>query len=222
MKKEAKILLVILAVVVIGIVIGSKYYRQDVQKAPAADTKITEQLVRSDSPSLGAADAKVTVVEFYDPECESCAAFAPKVKGLINEFPQVRFVYRYATFHKNGKPAAIFTEAAGEQGKYWQMQEMLFERQSEWGEKHGAPATAAVPPVETFFYKYAQELGLDEEQLKAAVNSPKYDEKIDRDMKDVRSLGVTRTPTFYVNGRKLARLSIDDLRTLINSELKNQ
>lgn len=221
MKKEAKILLAILAVVVIVIFIGSKYYRQDVQKAPPADPKIAEQLVRPDSPSLGPSDAKVTVVEFYDPECESCAAFAPQVKSLINEFPQVRFVFRYAAFHKNGKPAAIFTEAAGEQGKYWEMQEILFKRQSEWGEKHGAAPSGPQPPIETFFYKYANELGLNEDQLKAAVNSPKYAEKIDRDMKDVRSLGVTRTPTFYVNGRKLARLDIDDLRTLINSELKN-
>lgn len=221
MKKEAKILLGILAVVVIGIYIGSKYYRADIQKAPTADPEITEQLIRPDSPSIGPADAKVTVVEFYDPECESCAAFAPRVKSLIAEFPQVRFVYRYAAFHKNGKPAAIFTEAAGEQGKYWEMQETLFKRQSEWGEKHGAPATGAEPPVETYFYKYANELGLNEDQLKAAVISPKYAEKVDRDMKDVRSLGVTRTPTFYVNGRKLARLDIDDLRNLINSELKN-
>ncbi len=136
MKKEAKILLAILVVVVVALFIGSKYYRQDIQKAPAADAETSEKLVRSDSPSIGPADAKVTVVEFYDPECESCAAFAPQVKSLISEFPQVRFVYRYAAFHKNGKPAAIFTEAAGEQGKYWEMQEMLFKRQSEWGEKH--------------------------------------------------------------------------------------
>ncbi len=221
MKKEAKILIGILVLVVIAVVIGSSYYRSEVQKAPAADSNVLELLVRDDSPSLGPADAKVTVVEFYDPECESCAAFAPQVKALITEFPQVRFVFRYAAFHKNGKPAAIFTEAAGEQGKYWEMQNILFERQSEWGEKHGVQPTGAEPPVETFFYRYAREIGLDEEKLKADVTSQKFSDKIDRDMKDVRALGVSRTPTFYVNGRKLARLSITDLRNLINSELKN-
>src|SRR5690606_12875209 len=111
MKKEAKILIGILILAVIAVVIGSSYYRSEVQKAPAADSNVLELLVREDSPSLGPADAKVTVVEFYDPECESCAAFAPQVKGLMNDFPQVCFVFRYAAFHKNGMPAAIFPES---------------------------------------------------------------------------------------------------------------
>ncbi len=166
-------------------------------------------------------DAKVTVVEFYDPECETCAAFSPIVKDLIREFDgKVRFVARYATFHKNARIAAIYTEAAGEQGKYWEMQAKLFEKQKEWGEVHGGgsqPVPVASPTLK--FEQYAQELGLNVDQFRASAGDPKHAAKVDRDMADVRSLKVTRTPTFFVNGRLLARLNQQDLRTLIREEL---
>ncbi|MEO7674880.1 MAG: thioredoxin domain-containing protein, partial [Pyrinomonadaceae bacterium] len=182
---------------------------------------IAEELVRPDSPSIGPADAKVTVVEFYDPECETCASFSPAVKDLLREFSgKVRFVVRYATFHKNARVAAIYTEAAGEQGKYWEMQEKLFTKQKEWGEVHGGPpqpAPSAAPTAK--FAQYAQELGLNVDQLKASAADPKHGVKIDRDMADVRSLKVNRTPTFFVNGRQLARLNQQDLRSLIREEL---
>jgi protein-disulfide isomerase len=78
-----------------------------------------------------------------------------------------------------------------------------------------------VPPgsAETFFNKYGQELGLNVDQLKASVADPKHAAKIDRDMRDVSTLKVQRTPTFFVNGRTLARLSQPDLRALIQQEL---
>jgi len=222
MNKKVLVLLAIVGIVAIAGVVGASYYRGSVQSGPvAAGKKVPEELVRADSPSIGPADAKVTVVEFYDPECESCASFHQVVKTLQKEFEgKVRFVSRYATFHKNAKLAAIYTEAAGEQGKYWQMQEKLFEKQDEWGEKHGHGAQP-VPAgsASTYFDKYAQELGLNVEQLKASVADPKHAEKIDRDMRDVSVLKVQRTPTFFVNGRMLARLNQQDLRTLIREEL---
>ena len=222
MKKEVIILLAIIALVAIGGVVGASFYRTKVQQPPAPGVgPVREELVRADSPTIGPADAKVTLVEFYDPECEACAAFHPVVKGLLKEFEgKVRFVSRYATFHKNAKLAAIYTEAAGEQGKYWEMQAKLFEKQGDWGEKHGhgAPATPAAPP-DALFQKYAQELGLNVEQLKVSINDPKHGAKVDRDMKDVDALKVQRTPTFYVNGRLLARLNQQDLRSLIRDEL---
>lgn len=221
MKKEVIILLAGVAVVVIAGVVGASYYRKSVQSEPKPGAKIPEELVRADSPTLGPADANVTLVEFYDPECESCAAFHPVVKSLLKEFEgKVKFVSRYATFHKNAKLAAIYTEAAGEQGKYWEMQAKLFEKQGEWGEKHGqaAPATPVGPPT-ALFEKYAQELGLNVEQLKVSVADPKHSVKVDRDMRDVDALKVMRTPTFYVNGRILARLNQQDLRSLIREEI---
>lgn len=220
MKKEVKILLAVGLVIIVGGLIGASYYRRSVQSVPVTAT-VNEALVRPDSPSLGPADAKVTVVEFLDPECETCASFSPVVKSLMKEFDgKVRFVVRYAAFHKNAKPAAIYTEAAGEQGKYWEMQEKLFAKQSEWGEVHGAPPSATAVPAAVSFEKYAQELGLNMDQFRASVTDPKHAAKVDRDMKDLQTMGVKSTPTFFVNGRRLARLNQQDLRSLINEELK--
>lgn len=221
MRKEVGILLAIGVLVIIGGVVGASYYRGSVQKTPVAPDN-SKVLVRPDSATLGPADAKVTVVEFLDPECESCAAFAPQVKALLKEYEgRVRFVARYMPLHRNAKLAAQYTEAAGEQGKYWEFQEKLFAMQGEWGEKHGPAGAHAAPtaPVSTLFEKYGKEIGLDPQKLNAAAGKPDYSNKAERDLNDGRALGVRATPTFFVNGRKLARLSMQDLRALINEEL---
>ncbi len=229
MKKEVKILGVIAVVVIVAAIFGANYYRKSMQSERVTTNnnsnkpKINpEQLVRPDSPTLGAADAKVTIVEFLDPECESCRAFNPAVKKILQDYGgRVRLVVRYMPFHPNSLRAAAWTEAAGDQGKYWQMQEILFQRQSEWGAKHGpAAASQAKPDVNAVFEKYAMELGLDIEKINKAVTENRYTSKITRDQADGQSLGVTQTPTFFVNGRKLARLNEADLRLLIDEEMK--
>jgi protein-disulfide isomerase len=174
-----------------------------------------------DSPTLGAADAPVTLVEFLDPECESCAAFSPLVKKILSQYNgKVRLVVRYMPLHPNSMRAAALTEAAGEQGKYWQMQELLFQRQPEWGERHGAPHSAPKPDVSALFDRYAMELGLDMEKLSSAIKGNRYQAKLERDRRDGQTLGVRQTPTFFVNGRRLLRFSEPDLRALIEDELK--
>lgn len=220
MSKEIKILVLIGAVVAIAAVIGAKYYRESLQ-SERKPTVTNSPLVRPDSATLGPADAPVTLVEFLDPECESCRAFYPTVKQILKDYDgKVRLVVRYMTFHQNSALAAAFTEAAGEQGKYWEMQEMLFRRQPEWGERHGEPHhTPSAPPV-ALFEKYAMELGLDVDKIKSAVAQNRYAAKLARDKSDGQSLGVARTPTFFVNGRQLARFSEVDLRSLIDEELK--
>jgi protein-disulfide isomerase len=219
MRKEIKILVLIGVAVVIAAMIGARYYRESLQ-SERKSTAANSPLVRPDSPSLGLADAPVTLVEFLDPECESCRAFYPTVKRILKDYDgKVRLVVRYMTFHQNSALAATFTEAAGEQGKYWEMQETLFRRQPEWGERHGEPhATPSVSPA-PLFEKYATELGLDVEKIKSAVAQNRYAAKLERDRSDGQSLGVTQTPTFFVNGRRLARFSEQDLRSLIDGEL---
>lgn len=227
MRKEVKILGAIVIVVVIAAIVGANYYRSSIQSERVTtgntnkSTANAESLVRPDSPTLGAANAPVTVVEFYDPECEACAAFHPVVKKILKEYEgKVRFVARYMPLHPNSLSAATFTEAAGEQGKYWQAQEMLFQKQPEWGTKHG-PQAGAPADINALFRKYAMELGLDLDKMDGAFAANRYAAKIERDKKDGQSLGVRQTPTFFVNGRKLARIGEADLKSLINEELKN-
>jgi protein-disulfide isomerase len=220
MSKEIKVLVGVSFFVVVAAISGTILYRRSVQ-SERRPTTVNSALVRADSATLGPAEAPVTIVEFYDPECESCAAFNPTVKKMLKDYPdQVRLVARYMPLHPNSLLAAAFTEAAGEQGKYWQMQEILFQRQSEWGERHGAPTTSQPPDVPALFEKYALELGLDVARINRAIQENRYAAKLARDKQDGQSLGVRRTPTIFVNGRQLARLDAADLKGLINEELQ--
>ena len=180
--------------------------------AAAATTAILPELIRSDSPVIGPADAPVTLVEFLDPECEACRAAYPGVEKLLAEYPEeVRLVVRYFPLHGNSVLAAIATEAAGEQGKYKEMQKLLFERQSEWGEQQA--------PQSERFTQYAAELGLDTDRFASAMAKPEYAAKVARDKADGLTVGVTGTPAFFVNGRYIPRSSPAALRAAIEAAL---
>lgn len=206
--REALILLIIgIPVVVVGILLASLYNRE--RSGAVVDDTL---LIRPDSPTLGAADAPVTIVEFLDPECESCRAVFPFVKQLLEEYDQrVRLVVRYFPLHNNSVLAASATEAAGAQGMYWEMQELLFTRQPEWGEQR--------TPQTELFINYATELGLNVEQFTADLQNPDYLAKIERDQADGEALGVTGTPTFFINGRRVEELSADAIIAMIEEEL---
>ncbi len=228
MSKEIKILGVIALLVIIGAIVGANYYRNSQQSVRVTGNSNSnsaaaippETLVRADSPTLGAPDAKITLVEFLDPECESCAAFSPVVKKILKDYDgRVRLVVRYMPLHPNSMLAATYTEAAGEQGKYWQMHDLLFSRQAEWGTRHG-PAQSPQPNAAEMFEKYAKEMGLDMQKVNAAVKENRFQAKLNRDLADGRTLGVRQTPSFFVNGRKLQRFGEADLRALIEDELK--
>jgi len=214
-------MIVIVAVVAVGAFIGARYYGSSVEKKPVPPAQNNEALIREDSPTLGPADAKVTIVEFLDPECETCSAFGPIVKKIVKDNdPNIRLVVRYALFHPNSTRAANFLEAAGEQGKYWEALDLLFQKQPEWGERHGAPASAPKPDINALFEKYARELGLDLDKLNLATKSPPIAAKLERDRRDGVSLSVRQTPSFFVNGRKLTRFGEAELKALVGEELK--
>ena len=170
-----------------------------------------DRLVKTYSPTLGDPNSKVTIVEFLDPECESCAAFNPTMKSVHNEYKgRVRFVVRYMLFHGNSKLAALATEAAGQQGKYWEMQEQLFSRH-EW--------THQQSPQNDKFEQMAQELGLDLEKFKKDMKDEKTLANIEADFQEGPAIGVNGTPTIFVNGRLLYELTSQKLKSLIEEEL---
>lgn len=220
MRKEIKILGAIAIIVAIAVLIGSNYYKKSEQSVSKTNSNSAKKsvadpnvLIRPDSAKMGAANAQVTVVEFFDPECEACRAFNPKIKQILKDYEgKIRLVVRYMPLHSNSMLALQAIEAAGEQGKFWQMQELLFERQREWGEKR-EPQTA-------LFEKYASEIGVNMEQFRAAIAANGYMTKIERDKSDGQSLGVRSTPTIFVNGRQLPGVDEQMLRSMIEEELK--
>lgn len=225
MRKEFIILAGVIVLAIVAFVVGSNYYKGTIQSErkptnTATNTAPAGQLVRPDSWTLGPADAKVTLVEFYDPECEACAQFGPIVKKLLNDYKgRLRLVARYMPLHPNSVTAATFLEAAGEQGKYWEAQALLFQKQPEWGEKHGDPDPKATP-INVLFDGYARQLGLDLSKARAAIEARRFDAKIAQDKKDGQSLGVRKTPTFFVNGRELMRFGESELRQLLDEEVR--
>jgi protein-disulfide isomerase len=208
-RREALILLMIgIPIVVVGVVLAQLYNRGQSADVSGDDTR----LVRPDSRTQGAADAPVTIVEFLDPECETCRAVHPFMKQLLEEFEgRIRLVVRYFPLHNNSALAVAAIEAAGEQGKYWEMQDLLFANQPEWGEQQ--------TPQTELFIRYATELGLNIDQFTADLQSPDYQAKIERDQADGRALGVTGTPTLFINGRLVEELSADSIISMIESEL---
>jgi protein-disulfide isomerase len=176
----------------------------DLQQSPEA------KLVRDDSPKMGPATASITMVEFLDPECESCAMMYPVVKRLLKEYPQIHFVVRYMPFHGNSAYAAAALQAAGEQGKYWEAMEVLFTKQHEWGSHH-APRPDLIPT-------YMRGLGLDMKKFNTDARKEEYREMVERDRRDGLNLGVNGTPTFFVNGKRVYTLSYDGLKEAIESE----
>ncbi|WP_144670052.1 thioredoxin domain-containing protein [Arthrobacter sp. U41] len=169
------------------------------------------QLVREDSHRLTSpAVEKAQLVEFLDFECESCRAAHPLVEELKQEYgDRITFVNRYfpLTGHRNSGTAALAVEASAQQGKYQQMAAKLFETQDQWGGKQDSQAAV--------FRGYAQKLGLDLAKYDAAVADEATLERIRRDAADGTALGVTGTPTFFLNGKKLVLNTEAEFRQLL-------
>ena len=168
--------------------------------------------VRPHSPTLGSEDAKVYLVEFTDPACETCAAFSPFVKQMMDRHPgKIRLVIRYAPFHGGSSDVVRVLEAARMQDKYWQTLDLLYRSQTLWTQNHQVrldPIWQLLPP-----------LGLDLKQLRADMNDPRITAIIEQDLADAETLGVRKTPGFFVNGRPLEPFGLEPLAELLAAEL---
>lgn len=170
--------------------------------APPADEAL---LIRPHSPVLGPADAKVTLVEFFDPSCEACRAFHPVLKELRAEFPEdLRIVMRYTVFHDGSDEAVRILEAARRQDLFEPVLNALLEQQPAWA-LHSGPAMDVAWDV-------AASAGMDIDQGKKDRLFPGTMGVLNQDAADVAALNVNQTPTFFLNGRKLTNVSFDTLR----------
>ena len=191
---------IIFGIVVLGIAIFAIIALKSPEKA--ASTSNVAIVTGADLTTLqtghdeGPANAKVVLTEFGDYQCPVCGAYYPVLKNQI--LPQfsgrIRFVFKNFPLsqHQNAPAGAEAAEAAGAQGKYWEMHDLLYEGQNDW-------ATLSDPvPV---FGKYASQLGLDANRLMSEVRAKKYSNAIQTDTNFGNKLQVQGTPTFYVNGK---------------------
>ena len=202
------------AVLVAVFAVGAVWYRRaESRKRAEAAGANQERLVRDYSPTLGPSTAQATIVEFLDPECEACRAMHPVVKQVLADFDgRVRLVVRYMPFHQNSTTAAGLLEASRAEGKYWDVLETFFLRQPEWASHHA--------PRPEMLYEYAVLVGLDQGKWKADASNPEWQRRVQQDAEDGRALGVTHTPTLFVNGRRLAKLGYQPLHAAVEAALK--
>lgn len=197
-------------VVGVGLLVGGLWYLSGMD---APDAKQLD-LVESDW-KQGPENPKLTLVEYADFECPACAAYQPVLKDIKETFKNdLRFVYRQfpLPMHRNGMAASLASEAAGLQGKFWEMHDLLYAKQKEWGGK-----TAEDRAV---FEQYASTLGLDIEKFKQDMSSDAVKGAVERGLESGKALNVRGTPTFFLNGEKLDNPgSAEVFKELLRSKL---
>lgn len=200
-------------ILLLAFVAGALFYNaQKTEQTGQLTEKNPSALVRAHSRVLGPADARVEIVEFFDPACETCRRFYPLVKDMLAAHPQqIRLVLRYAPFHENADYVVSVLEAAGRQGKYWETLDALLAVQEDWVVHH------AVQPQQV--WRHVAGLGLDLEQLQHDMSAPEIARLIAQDLEDARTLNVSKTPEFFVNGKPLPSFGFEQLKALVDEAL---
>jgi protein-disulfide isomerase len=208
-----KLFVLAIVALAIGIFLFAKYANKKEVVTSSPSDVFLESLSRPHSPSYGNRLGRVTVVEWFDPECESCRMIHPVFKKIISEYQdRVHFVLRYMPFHGNSMYASAALEEAKEYGKYDEALDVLFDAQPEWGDHH-QPRPELIPA-------YLVKLGIPADKLDKAYLLKKHSEKIRMDEADGKAVGVRGTPTFFINGQMLHELGDVPLRGAIEAALK--
>ena len=180
-------------------------------RRPAVDYSKVYRIPLGNSAVKGKKDATVTIVEFSDFQCPYCAGLQSTLREVLKAYPDdVRLVLKDfpLSFHKYAMAAARAARAAGEQGKYWEMHDLIFENFKKLNSD--------------IFKEFAKKLNLDLTMFMADYKSNKYDNMIQQDINLGKSLGVTGTPTLFVNGKRMQRRSFDDFKKVIEGYLKKK
>jgi protein-disulfide isomerase len=196
----------------------SKVNESTILSATAASGNIADNV-------YGNAKSKVILVEYGDLECPACGSAHPNIRKITEQYKgQIAFVFRnfpLTTIHPNARAASAAAQAAGLQGKYWEMNNYLYEHQNDWVSQTGSAVTSV-------FISYAQGLGLSTTKFTTDLASTSINQKISFDQALGNKLGINSTPTFYLNGVQISSDVITDvqqstgdkLRALVNADLK--
>ena len=212
-----KMLFIAAAVILLLAFVGGAifYGTQKTEQAGQLAYANKSALVREHSPVLGHADARVEIVEFLDPACETCRHFYPLVKEMLAAHPErIRLVLRYAPFHQNSDYVVALVEAAAKQGKYWETLEALLAAQDDWVVNHAVQRERV--------WRHLEGLGLDLAQLQNDMNSADIASLIAQDMADVNTLNINKTPEFFVNGKPLPSFGYEPLKKLVDEALARE
>ena len=211
-----KLLIVVASCALLAIlfVIGdSLYKRHQLDRYGFLARKNASTFIREYSPTLGSDDAKVYLIKFSDPACETCSTFHPFVKNLMAMHPgKIKLVIRYTPFHQGADYFVKILEAARKQGKFWETLEIMYKTQRYWASHHN--------PQPQLIWKYLPRAGLDLQRIKTDMNDPEIAERIRQDLADAKALDVRKTPGFFVNGKPLQQFGYKQLRDLVESEIK--
>lgn len=171
--------------------------------------KITEQDIR-----LGSMDAKVNLIEFSDFQCSYCKTFQINtIQRILKDYgDKVLFVYKHLPlgFHQQALNAALASECANAQGRFEAYSQKLFSAQDDWGKSEGTQK----------FKAYAAQLGLKTVEFNQCLDSKKYQEKIDNDVKTANEFGISGTPALFINNQlKSGAVNYDEIKKVIDEEL---
>lgn len=197
--KNMPLLLGTIVVTLVMIVGVAFMFSGDSTPTTSDATPVADSVLIPENPHVKGAteSAQVTVVEFSDFQCPACRATTPLVQQLLATYgDSVRFIYRnypLVSIHKNAQAAAIFAEAAAEQGKFWEVHDLLFATQLEWSD-------TKADELQAQFMTYAETLEMDLPRLEEKMNDSTVLEAIQRDVADGNTANVAGTPTFFVNG----------------------
>lgn len=161
----------------------------------------------------GDANAKAVLVEYSDLQCPACRYYYGMLKQLEKEEGgKVQIVYRHFPLqqHQFAKVAAIAAEAAGKQGKFWEMHDLLFERQDEWSKSEN---------IGQSLVEYATQLGLNIGQFQTDEQSPELADKIAKSIAEGTAQKLQGTPTFFLNGKRAEFRSYEDMKTAVEKAI---
>ena len=195
-----------------GFALAAKTFRaKEAEHVGAIVAEQSKTLVPDHAMRLGNKDAKVVVVEFFDPACETCAQFAPIIKDMVEQSDgKVQVIERYAPLHTGSKEVVALLEASRKQNLYWETLDLLFTTQSAWTAHHAADMSKV--------FALLEQAGYDIAALNTGMQDPAIAALIAQDIKDSQTLGVKATPEFFVNGKPLPEWGLAQLKALVKSE----
>jgi protein-disulfide isomerase len=221
---------IIIVLVLVGVVGGAWYLYRQSKEAAVSNTNANKATpsrtpasnvpapVGANPPNmLGSPTATVTVEEFADFQCGSCGATHPVMKEIQSAYgSKIKLVFREfpLTMHEKAYDAAVAAEAAGMQGKFWQMQDQLFTNQQAWS----SPSA----DHKQMWTSYAEKIGLDVQQWQTDISGISAKSRVDQDMQRGKALNVSSTPSIYINGELVPfpEVNVAGLRRLIDAELQ--